>query len=801
MKKEVNLWPEDSIASLEYDKVLALLAKKSMGELGRNTLLNLRPSVDVDAIQKGLNEVDEYRLGLEENDYFPLPNYADISDDLKMLEVDGFVLPIEGLQRIYKILTFVRKVFRFFRSATRQESYSHLYKILSTLNFDQGLIKAIDQVVDEEGNIRADASGELLRIRKLVIGKQKECDRKFKVVVNEFRSKGYLTDNLESIRNGRRVLSVPSEHKRKIRGIIHDESTTGKTAFIEPEAVININNDLFDLEIEEKREIYRILKELSATLRPYVVYMRGYQRALVKYDVIQAKAHLARQMGAIKPQLKAKPYFKWMEARHPLLLLKNKELDKKTIPFNLTFVGANRLLLLSGPNAGGKSITMKSVGLIQMMLQSACLVPMQENSEVGVFSKIFADIGDQQSIEDDLSTYSSRLANAKKFLEMADAKTLILIDEFGSGTDPKIGGAIAEAILRELNFKKVYGVITTHYSNLKIFAFKTKGLVNAAMVFNKEDLAPTYELKVGRPGSSYGFEIAQKIGLSKKVLSYARHRTGKNEKAVDELLVELQQDKKKAEEQVESLLERQKNLEKLIETYASLEKDMEERRQMLKLDKKQQELAAASLNNKEINKVVREIRETQNLEKARNLAKKALEKRKEIAQSVEDIKEKIYAEKAKKAKKLKPIEIGDHVRIIISGSVGVVERIRKNKATIVVGGLKMETELLDLEAMDEPKEPQKQNKVKIHAVQKPQNADQKLDIRGMRAEEAMRMVEAFVDQSLMADDQMVEILHGKGTGALRQIVRNKLREYNVAMNVFHPGREEGGDGITIVEFL
>ena len=795
------LLPGDAISSLEYDKVLELLAEKSMGDLGRTALRNLRPITDVNFLQERLDEVEEYRLGLLENDYFPIPVYEDLTEDLRMLEVEGYVLPVEGLQRIHRALTFIRRVFRFFRSATRQQTYPRLYGILSTLHFDQDLIKAIDKVVDEDGNIRADASGELLRIRKLIISKQKECDRKFRVLINQYKSKGYLTDNLESIRNGRRVLSVPSEHKRKIRGIIHDESTTGKTAFIEPEAVIHINNDLFDLEVEEKREIYRILKELSTTLRPYVVFMRGYQRALVRYDVIQAKAHLAVQMEAIKPILKPKPHLKWKEARHPLLLLKNKVANRKTVPFDLHFKGDNRLLILSGPNAGGKSITMKSVGLIQMMVQSGCLVPMEENSEVGVFERIFTDIGDQQSIEDDLSTYSSRLANAKSFLEHANGKTLILIDEFGSGTDPKIGGAIAEAILRALNFKKVYGVVTTHYSNLKIFAFKTRGLLNAAMVFNKDNLTPTYELKVGRPGSSYGFEIAQKIGLDKKVLNYARHRTGKNEKAVDQLLVELQQDKKQAEEQVAELLEKQKNLEKLIATYDSLEKEVESRRQMLRLDRKEQELQSAAEENKEIQRVIHEIRKEQNIQKAKELAKKAQEKKKVLEHHITKIKQDIYTQKAKKAGKLKPIEVGDHVRIVVSGSIGEVERIKKNKAIVMVGGLTMETELLDLEPVSKREDKRPKQPVKIHASSKPANADQKLDIRGMRAEEAMRMVEAFVDQSLMADDAVIEILHGKGTGALRQIVRNKLKEYNVKMKVYHPNREDGGDGITIVEFL
>ncbi|KAA3639125.1 MAG: endonuclease MutS2, partial [Bacteroidetes bacterium] len=470
----VLLEPRDIFTSLEFDKVLELVAVRCLGQLGEDEVRGILPMTNVELIERRLDEVNEYCIALAENDHFPIHAYEDIAEDLKMLSVENFVLPIEGLQRIHKILSFMRGAFRFFNKG-RQSAYPVLYDIIRKIDFDQDLISAIDKVVDEEGNIKPNASPQLLRIKKLQSSKLKELDRKFRIIINDLKKKGWLTDNVESFRNGRRVLSVPAEHKRKMRGIIHDESTTGKTAFIEPEGIIDINNDIFDLETEEKKEIYRILQDLSAVLRPYVGHMKIYLDVLVHYDTIQAKAAVAVMMKANKPKIKSKPRIGLLKAFHPLLYLKNKELGKETIPFDMTLFPPNRILVLSGPNAGGKSITMKTAGLLQLMMQSGMLVSADPESEMGIFQQIFADIGDQQSLEDDLSTYSSRLANARLFIQKANKNTLILIDEFGSGTDPKIGGAIAEAVLREINFQRVFGVITTHYSNLKIFAFKSKG--------------------------------------------------------------------------------------------------------------------------------------------------------------------------------------------------------------------------------------------------------------------------------------------------------------------------------------
>lgn len=797
--KKMQLLPKDLFEKLEFDKVLHLLEQECMGEPGRALVRELVPSDRKSQIEVALSEAQEFTRSIEHNDHFPVRAYESVDEELEMLKVEGYVLPIKGLQNLNLILLFTRDVFRFF-NARRRETYPALYKVIREVSFNEDLIKAIEGVIDEEGNIRPDASPELMRIRRQLGSKQKELEQKFRVIINQYRSKGWLTDNVESFRNGRRVLSVPSEHKRSIRGIIHDESTTGKTAFIEPEGIIEINNDIFDLETDEKREIYRILRELSAELRPYREDIRVYQEILIHFDFVQAKARLARQMNAVMPKtLFSRPHFGIKQGRHPLLYLKNKRLDKVTVPFDFILFKGNRILMLSGPNAGGKSITLKSIGLMQLMLQAGLLVPVDEDSEMGIFKALFADIGDQQSIEDDLSTYSSRLENMRNFLERSDQESLVLIDEFGSGTDPKIGGAIAESILKQLNEQRIYGVITTHYSNLKIYAFKTKGIVNASMNFDKDTLSPTYELQVGRPGSSYAFEIAEKSGLSRKIINYAKHRTGKNEKAVDQLLVELQQEKQEAEEKLAELTDKQKKLDALIKNYEQLHKELEYRRKKVKLEAKEWALQQTSRDNREMENLIREIKEQQNLEKAKRISQQVKQQRGKLAEQVTDLREKIYYEPTEKDKKKEAIKAGDFVKMKTGGATGTVESIEKNRAVVRMGEMRMTIKLRDLQHANAPLEVQSGKSVQSQTSTDTASFQPKLDIRGMRYEEALKVVEDFVDQALIANAAHLEIVHGKGSGALREAVRRKLREYNVPMDITHPPQERGGDGVTLVE--
>jgi DNA mismatch repair protein MutS2 len=795
----INFEPRDVLRKLEFDKVLDLLVKEALTPMAAEALQSLQPAIVFNEIDLQLRETAEFKLTLEKNDRFPIAAFEDIRPDLKMLAIDGYTLQAGSFQNILRILLLAKDVFRYLHAGQKKEIYPNLFDIIRPLSLDEGLIKAINAVFNDQGEIRPDASPELMRIRKEITHKMRELDTRFRQTVQEYRQKGWLADTTESFRNGRRVLAVPAEHKRKIRGIIHDESDTGRTAFIEPEPIIEINNDIFDLENEEKREIFRILRDLSEQIRPYGPLLGRYLQMLIRFDIIQAKARLAVAMRANTPILKEKPLINYRKAYHPLLLLKNKAQGKKTIPFDLKLNEEKHILVLSGPNAGGKSVLMKSVGLLQLMVQSGLLVPVHELSEFGIFHNIFADIGDQQSLDDDLSTYSSRLKNAKVFLEKADHLTLALIDEMGSGTDPKPGGSIAEATLRSLYNKGVFGVITTHYSNLKVFAFRNHGMLNANMHFDKDTLSPTYELKVGRPGSSYAFEIAAKSGLPKHLIDYARNRTG-SETAVDDILIELQREKQELDEHLRLVKEKEQNLERLVKTYDSLHHDLEVKRKRLKLDQKEFELRQSANASREIDKLIRQLKDEKNIERARQISEQLKEERTHKAQQVDEISEEVVQLEGQHgpAAAPKPVAAGDYVRLRSGGAIGQVEEVQSKKAIVLMGGLRLTVALRDLL----PAAPPAQT-VSASAKTDLQHAavfESKLDLRGMSKDEALRVLEKFVDSALLANAALLNILHGKGDGILRKVVRQKLREYggNIA-NVYHPAQEFGGEGVTIVE--
>jgi DNA mismatch repair protein MutS2 len=791
--------PRDVPRKLEFDKVLDLLVKEALTPMAATALQALQPGVSCKEIELQLREIAEFKLTLEKNDRFPLAAFEDIQPDLKMLAIDGYTLQAGSFQNVLRILLLTKDIFRYLHAGQKKEIYPKLFDIIRPLSLDEGLIKAINAVFDDQGEIRPDASPELLRIRKEITQKMRELDSRFRQIVQEYRAKGWLADTTESFRNGRRVLAVPAEHKRKIRGIIHDESDTGRTAFIEPEPIIEINNDIFDLENEEKREIFRILRDLSDQIRPYGPTLAQYLQTLIRFDVIQAKARLAVAMRANMPMVKEKPVINLRKAYHPLLLLKNKTQGKKTIPFDLKLNEEKHILILSGPNAGGKSVLMKSVGLLQLMVQSGLLVPVHELSEFGIFHRIFADIGDQQSLDDDLSTYSSRLKNAKVFIEKADHRSLVLIDEMGSGTDPKPGGAVAEATLRSLYNKGVFGVVTTHYSNLKVFAFRNNGMLNANMHFDKDTLSPTYELKVGRPGSSYAFEIAAKSGLPKHLIDYARNRTG-SETAVDDILIELQREKQELEEHLRTVKDKQQDLERLIKTYDSLHHELEVKRKRLKLDQKEFELRQSANASREVDKLIRELKDEKNIERARQISDQLKAERQQKAQQVDEISEEVVQLEGQHgpAAVPKPVSPGDYVRLRAGGAIGKVEEVQAKKAIVLMGGLRLTVALRELLPAVAPTT--QYNHAPKTDLQYAAAFESKLDLRGMSKEEALRVLEKFVDSALLSNAALLNILHGKGDGILRKVVRQKLREYggNIS-NVYHPARELGGEGVTIVE--
>jgi DNA mismatch repair protein MutS2 len=798
----MDLQPKDLYEKLEFDKVLSLVERECSGERGVLYFQNLKPATDLRTIEKQLRETKELKLALEKNDRFPFAAYFPIDDDVKYLHIDGYVLSIDSLQRINLILLIFRDLHRFF-DKIRREIYPNLFNIIRETENDETLSKAITRVIDEEGNIRSDASPELVKIRKSQQSKAREIDGVYRRVIGEFRQKGWLAETTETLRNGRRVLAVPVEHKRKIRGIIHDESTTGKTAYIEPEAAIEVNNDLFDLEQDEKQEIYRILRSLSDLLRPFAPQLLAMQSVVEHFDTVLAKARVGLKMKAVMPQIINAPHFGIRKGRHPLLYLKNKAAGKETIPFNLELYKENRILLVSGPNAGGKSVLMKSIGLLQLMLQSGLLVPVHELSEMGIFERIYAHIGDAQSLEDDLSTYSSHLQNMKSFLQTANNQTLVLLDEFGSGTDPKIGGAIAEGIMKGLNERKVYGLITTHYGNLKMFAYKQEGIVNGCMNFDKDNLKPTYQLTIGRPGSSYAFEIATSVGLDREVLKYAKKRIGENEHSVDELLVDLQREKQEYDAMLKELSDKQGLLDKLKKQYDDMVKDVELRRKQLNLDRKEFELKTKAQTNFELQKLVKELKQEKNsskaVEKAVELRDQAKVEQAKLAVEATHLAEAVFMATPSESTINKPIEVGSYVKMRSGSATGKVENLDKKDATVLMGEMRVRVKLKDLVAVNDVLEINRHPSVRTDAIERSSMFDGKIDIRGLNIMDADKILEEFMDKAVVSSSNTLRIVHGKGDGILRKMVKKKLREYKEVKRAFHPENNDGGDGVTVVE--
>jgi DNA mismatch repair protein MutS2 len=789
------LQPKDLYEKLEFDKVLTLLVKECAGDMGQVYCQNLQPETDIKSIETKLRQVKELKLCLEKNDKFPFNAYYALDEDVKYLQIEGFVLSIDSLQRINRTLLIFKELYRFF-TPIRKEVYPNLYDIIRPVPLLDELSKEISRVIDEEGNIKSDASPELVRIRKMKQSKARELDTVYRRIIGEYRQRGWLAESTETMRNGRRVLSVPVEHKRKIRGIIHDESTTGRTAFIEPEEAIEVNNDIFDLEQDEKQEIYRILRGVSEKLQPHALQLLDYQQVIVDYDIVLAKAKIAFKMKAVMPQILNAPHLGIKKGRHPLLYLKNKANGKETIPFNLELYKDNRILLVSGPNAGGKSILMKSVGLLQLMLQSSLLVPVHELSEMGIFDHFFAHIGDSQSLEDDLSTYSSHLGNMKAFLENANSRSLILIDEFGSGTDPKMGGAIAEAILKGLNEKRVYGVVTTHYGNLKMFAYRSEGIINGCMNFDKDNLKPTYQFTIGRPGSSYAFEIAQNVGLDRHVLTYAKKRIGENEQAVDELLVDLQREKQEYDEKLKEIAAKQELLDKLIKEYDEQVKDIEFRRKRMKLDAKEFELTKTAQGNLEIQRLIKELKTEKNVEKTKEIQQKARVEHTRLADEVTKLTEDVYYQPSKMEK---AIAIGDYAKMRAGSATGKVEELNKNEAVLLMGAMRVKVKLKDLVAVATPLDVRATKSINTEGVMKSASFDSKIDLRGMNMLDADKILQDFMDNAMLSSANSIHIVHGKGNGILRKLVKSKLKEYKNVKRQYHPEHFEGGDGVTIVE--
>lgn len=696
----MKVFPESALVQLEFDKVKALLHANCRTVYAKNKAENLRIHTKKEFIETELLQTYELSLLLRQAQYFPNDFILNISRDIQLLGITGSMLTGEQFLLVRQLAESTQKIFRWF-DAERKTAFAALAKVIANSYYEKIIIELIDDVLDEKGNVKDNASADLQRIRINLFRKRNELRRVFERVVSRLTKSGYTADIDESFSNGRRVVAVFSEHKRQVKGILHGESDSRKTAFIEPDETIELNNEIFSLENEERKEVQRILRSLTSKLSAYSSLLQEYLLIAGEYDFINAKAKLAIEVNGNYPNISDKALIDLKEAYHPLLYLYNKKNNKPTIPVNITLDDRNRILIISGPNAGGKTVTMKTIGLCQVMMQSGLLVPVSSASQMGIFKQLFIHIGDTQSLEFELSTYSSHLMHMKYFIENANGKTLFFIDELGSGSDPNLGGAFAEVILEEIAKKHSIGIVTTHYLNLKIMANKTSGIINAAMAFDEKHLQPLYKLIVGKPGSSYTFSIAERIGLPKHLISRARNLVDEDHFRLDKLL-------NNAEQDLQKLHGEKQELNKLLKENKRLNNEMQT---ALDKEKHRQQVEILKQKNKITEERIATLKETEQRLKQIVLEWKKAENKDDVIKQIQNLlfKKKEQTIVNKLAKKIESkyretsaaITIGAKVKMKKNHQVGEVKEIRGKRALVQIGLLPMSVQITDLAVVEE----------------------------------------------------------------------------------------------------
>lgn len=829
------IYPQNFEQKIGFDQIRQLLKDKCLSTLGEERVNEMNFSDHFEEVDELLNQVAEFVRIIQEEDNFPDQFFFDVRPSLKRIRIEGMYMDEQELFDLRRSLETIRDIVRFLQRNDEEESdcpYPSLKKLAGDITVFPQLITKIDGILNKYGKIKDNASTELSRIRRELANTMGSISRSLNSILRNAQSEGYVDkDVAPTMRDGRLVIPVAPGLKRKIKGIVHDESASGKTVFIEPAEVVEANNRIRELEGDERREIIRILTEFSNTLRPSIPEILQSYEFLAEIDFIRAKSHFAIQTNSIKPSPENEQLLDWTMAVHPLLQLSLAKHGKKVVPLDIELNLKRRILIISGPNAGGKSVCLKTVGLLQYMLQCGMLVPMHERSHVGLFGSIFIDIGDEQSIEDDLSTYSSHLTNMKIMMKNCNERSLILIDEFGGGTEPQIGGAIAEAVLKRFNIKGTFGVITTHYQNLKHFAEDHEGVVNGAMLYDRHLMQALFQLQIGNPGSSFAVEIARKIGLPEDVIADASEIVGSEYINADKYLQDIVRDKRYWEGKRQTIRQREKHMEETIARYqAEMEELQKSRKEIIRQAKEEAERLLQE-SNARIENTIRTIKEAQAEKEKTRLVRQELadfresidnltskEQEDKIARKMEKLKEKQNRKKEKKQNgtkeqpavqqtpKATPITEGCPVRIKGQSSVGEVLEINGKNAVVAFGSIKTTVKTERLERSNAV--PQKQESAKSSFVsnqtqdsmyEKKLNFKQDIDVRGMRGDEALQAVTYFVDDAILVGMSRVRILHGTGTGILRTLIRQYLQTIPGVRHFADEHIQLGGAGITVVD--
>ena len=829
------IYPQNFEQKIGFDQIRQLLKEKCLSTLGEERVTDMTFSDQHDKVEELLNQVMEFVRIIQEEDSFPDQFFFDVRPSLKRVRIEGMYLDEQELFDLRRSLETIRDIVRFLhRNEEEEESdcpYPSLKRLAGDIAVFPQLIGKIDSILNKYGKIKDNASTELARIRRVLASTMGSISRSLNSILRSAQSEGYVDkDVAPTMRDGRLVIPVAPGLKRKIKGIVHDESASGKTVFIEPAEVVEANNRIRELEGDERREIIRILTEFSNVLRPSIPEILQSYEFLAEIDFIRAKSYFAIQTNALKPALENEQLLDWTMAVHPLLQLSLSKHGKKVVPLDIELNQKQRILIISGPNAGGKSVCLKTVGLLQYMLQCGMPVPMHERSHAGIFSNIFIDIGDEQSIEDDLSTYSSHLTNMKVMMKSCDGHSLILIDEFGGGTEPQIGGAIAEAVLKRFNQKKTFGVITTHYQNLKHFAEDNEGVVNGAMLYDRHLMQALFQLQIGNPGSSFAVEIARKIGLPEDVIADASESVGSEYINADKYLQDIVRDKRYWEGKRQTIRQREKHMEETIARYQTEMEELQKSRKEIIRQAKEEAERLLQESNARIENTIRAIKEAQAEKEKTRLVRQELndfrasvneltskEQEDKIARKMEKLKEKQNRKKEKKQvsesqtpspqpPKITPITIGENVKIKGQSAIGEVLEINGKNAVVGFGSIKTTVKLDRLERSNAA--PQKQETAKSTFVssqthdqmyEKKLGFKQDIDVRGMRGDEALQAVTYFIDDAILVGMGRVRILHGTGTGILRTLIRQYLDTVPGVRHFADEHVQFGGAGITVVD--
>jgi DNA mismatch repair protein MutS2 len=793
------IYPNNFEQKIGFDSIREMLKDFCVSDMGVKFVEKIRFSSQGEVISKLLDQVHEFMEILTIGKSFPGSDYFDLRDELFRIKTPGSYIEQEALFDLKTSMGTIQAVLAYFKNSDAGK-YTELKKLTEQIAFPDDVLVKAEHIIDDKGDIRDNASARLAEIRKEILQKQRKVHRETKKAFEQAQKAGYIPENAEiTIRNGRQVIPLKAAEKRSIGGFIQDESATGQTVFVEPAGSFEANNEIRELENEERREIVKILTQFTNTLRPYIEELMAAYRFLGMIDFIRAKALLSIKIHAHRPVISTEQSMNCIEAVHPLLYLSHKAQKKDIVPLDISLDAANRILIISGPNAGGKSVCLKTVGLLQYMLQCGMPVPASPNSEFSLFSNLFIDIGDEQSLENDLSTYSSHLLNMKYFIKNATNETLFLIDEFGTGTEPQLGASIAEATLEELNKKKAFGVITTHYSNLKLAAERLEGLQNGAMLFDTEKMQPLYILKIGKPGSSFAFEIAKKIGFPSFVLQKAKKKSGGKHVQFDQQLQQLETDKLAIDKKQKQLDSADETLSELVEKYTNLLKDLAKSKKQLIDDAKKEASAIIEDSNKAIEKTIKEIKEAQANKEATKTIRKKLEEKKTQFKKV-----KTEVDAPEMIETSDELLAGDFVSVIDTDITGELILIEDDEALINVNDIKLRISLDKLEkSLKKPgQKTRRSNSASIinELNQKAARFELSIDLRGKRSEEALYLLQKYIDEALLLSMKEVSILHGKGYGILRDNIREYLRSVDEVKHFEDAPLNLGGTGITRVYF-